>query len=127
MATAAEFKTVRELFAKLTFGQVKSLLEDALEADDQEGVRHWLAGDHDPKSEVAHTNKALLLSSEAATLCNVERQRINRWEREGRIRRAITTPSGPLFWRVDVLRVKGEEDERGARRSRGVTAEPADA
>jgi hypothetical protein len=125
MATAAEFKQARELFARLTFSQTARLLEGAL-ADDTQGVRQWLAGDHDPGSEKAADAKALLLSSEAAAVCDVERQRMNRWEKEGRIRRAITTPSGPLFWRVDVMRLKAEEDERGGRRSRGAT-EPAEA
>jgi hypothetical protein len=122
MATAAEFKQARQLFARLTFGQTAQLLDRAL-ADGDEGVRHWLAGDHDPASEKAKDSKALLLSSEAGAILDVERQRINRWEKEGRIRRAVTTPTGPLFWRVDVLHLKAEEDERGKRRSRG-TAEP---
>jgi hypothetical protein len=127
MATAADFKAARELFAKLTFGQTAQLLNDAL-ADDSQGIRFWMAGDHDPKSETAHEAKALLLSSEAAAICDVERQRINRWEREGRLKRAITNAGNvPLFWRVDVMRVKAEEDEKGGRRSRGTAAEPAEA
>lgn len=124
MASSTDFKTLRGLFAKLTVGQVASLLDEALLTEGHEGVRQWMAGDDDPNSEAAAAGKALLLSSEAASICDVERQRINRWEKEGRIKRAVTTPSGPLFWRKDVELIKVLEDERGSRRSRGVAEEP---
>lgn len=122
MATAAEFKQARELFGRLTFAQTAKMLSETLEGDEQ-GVRFWMAGGHDPASDEAQESKALLMTSEAAAICDVERQRINRWEKDGRIKRALTMPTGPLFWRVDVMRVKAEEDERGGRRSRGAAAD----
>jgi hypothetical protein len=127
MATSADFKAVRELAAKMTWGQWATFMDEFMVDPDVQGLRHWLAGDHDPDSDTAKANRRLLMTSEAAELLDVERQRLHRWEKQGRIRRVLTTPSGPLYYRGHVMALKAEEDERGGRRSRGVAAEPAEA
>jgi hypothetical protein len=62
------------------------------------GVRNWLSGG-DPQAVGAG---AVLTSKEAGELVFVERQRLWRWEKQGKIARVATTSHGPLFLRVDV-------------------------
>jgi hypothetical protein len=121
MATAADFAQCRELFARLTWKQCASLLDEAMAHPDQQGVRQWLAGGDDPKIKGA---SPLLNATEAAAVAGVERQRIYRWEEQGRLARVATAAGGGLYYRGHVLAVKAEEDERGTRRSRGVVTEP---
>lgn len=84
-----------------------------LETDDR--VREWLAGGKDPDAESVG---ALLSSNEAAEFCGVERTRIWRWERTGKLKRALTTTATPLYLRVDLLPLKAEVEELRARRGR---------
>lgn len=123
MASAAEAKRITEDVKSLTPGQVGKLL-NAMAADpDATGLRRWLAGCADPDADDAVGVGATLTTNEAGELLDVERQRLWRWRKAGRIKPVAVNNSGPLFLRVDVERLKAEEDERGARRSRGVMTE----
>lgn len=91
--------------------------------DSLPGVRRWLSGDA-PQQPGAG---AVLTSKEAATILDVERQRLWRWEKAGRIDRVATTNSGPLYMRVDVYRLlRGESQRAGARRGRREPEQTAD-
>lgn len=117
MATAAEFSQCRELFARLTWRQCALLLHEALMDPDQQGVQRWLAGGDDPDQK---GTSPLLNATDAAARADVERQRIYRWEKQGRLRRIATAAGGGLYYLGHVLAVKAEEEERGTRRSRAV-------
>lgn len=80
-----------------------------LESDPR--VREWLAGD-DPD---AADGGALLGTKAAAELLGVERNRLWRWEKSGRIRRVATTSATPLYLRVELEALRDGDVRGGAR------------
>jgi hypothetical protein len=128
MATLEEFWACREIVARLTQRQLGELLGELADtgpanAHADSALRVWLGGE-DPNEQGAG---ALLTQAEAGELLDVERQRLWRWEKQGRIARVATKNSGPLYLRTDVEALKREEDERGARRTRGTAREESQA
>jgi predicted DNA-binding transcriptional regulator AlpA len=81
-------------------------------------VRAWLAGG-DPLAEAAG---ALISTKDAAELLGVERPRIWRWEKAGRLERVSTTRATPLFFRHEVEQLKRELDAERERRAEAVEA-----
>lgn len=78
------------------------------------GVRTWLGG-QDPQDPGAG---ALLTSKEAGEILDVERQRLWRWEKGGKIARVATNGAGPLFMRVDVEELAASPEVAEGRRRR---------
>lgn len=118
MASAEEFRDTVEAVKLFTPRQVCKLL-DLMAADpDATGLRRWLGG-QDPSVE---GDGATMTQAEAAAFLDVERQRVWRWERKGKIGRVATKNSGPLYLRVDVEALR-DSGVLGQRRSRGSARE----
>lgn len=117
MAKVAELESIVRGLESLTPAQAERILSSS------EVVRRLISGGDTHASGAG----ALLSSKEAAAILDVERQRLWRWEKSGRIGRGLTSNGQPMWWRADVERLREEEAERtGARRTRR-TQEPSEA
>jgi hypothetical protein len=83
-------------------------LVEFLEGDER--VRDWLAGPRAEDGSLVADGGALLGTKAAAEFLGVERQRLWRWERAGRIKPVSKTGATPLYARADLLPIKAELD-----------------
>jgi hypothetical protein len=118
VASAGQFKETMQVVRAFTPRQVCRLLDAMAQDPEAKGLRAWLGGE-DPMVEGAGS---LLTQAEAAAVLDVERQRVWRWEKQGKIARVATKNSGPLYLRSDVVAL-GASGVTAQRRSRGEARE----
>jgi hypothetical protein len=93
-----------------------------LERDER--VREWLAGpERNDDGHPVPDGGALLGTKAAAEFLGVERNRLWRWEKSGRLTRALTTSATPLYLRAELEALRAELDEQARARAEREAAE----